>query len=105
VNVGKILRAVADIVKHEGFTVHPDKTRVMRRGRRQEVTGVVVNVARDEVRKLRALLHQAARDGLASQNRDGHPDFRAHVHGRIAFVRMVDRDKGDKLMAQLDRLR
>ena len=107
--IGTLLAQVRRILDAEGFAVNEAKTRVMGRGRRQEVTGVVVNqkatVARDEVRKLRALLHQAARDGLASQNRDGHPDFRAHVHGRIAFVRMVDRDKGDKLMAQLDRLR
>ncbi|MCA9634540.1 MAG: RNA-directed DNA polymerase, partial [Myxococcales bacterium] len=30
--VGEMIRKAVDIVGHEGFTVHPDKTRVMRRG-------------------------------------------------------------------------
>jgi hypothetical protein len=35
---------------------------------------------------LRALLHNAIRTGLEEQNRDGLPDFAAHVAGRIAWV-------------------
>src|SRR3712207_8305113 len=49
-------------------TLFRSKTRVMRRGGRQEVTGLTVNdrpsVAREELRTLRAILHNAARRGL-----------------------------------------
>ena len=52
--VGRLLRSVRSIVQAEGFTEHPRKTRVMRRGGRQEVTGVTVNdrptVSREELR-------------------------------------------------------
>ena len=101
---GRLLRSVRSILVDEGFQEHPKKTRIMRRSRRQEVTGVVVNerpaVARDEVRELRAILHNASRTGLAEQNREGHRDFAAHLRGRIAYVTMVNAEQGRKLMAR-----
>lgn len=55
---------VARVVREEGFTINRAKTRVMRRGSRQSVTGVTVNdvlgLSRRERRRLRAALHQAA---------------------------------------------
>lgn len=110
-----LLYGVRRIIVDEGLTEHPDKTRVMHRGRRQEVTGVVVNdrpgVPREDVRRLRAVLHQAARDGLAAQRRpeaDGTlpsvSAFTAKLRGQIAWVQMVDRQKGDRLRAALDQI-
>lgn len=104
---GTLLGRVRAVVEAEGFTVHPDKTRVMRRGRRQEVTGVVVNtkpsIARDEWRQLRAILHNCAKHGLQSQNRDGRADFAAYLEGRVAWVRMVDPRRGAQLGLLLQR--
>ena len=42
-NLGCALRRIRYAIAKEGFVVHPDKTRVLRRSRRQEVTGLVVN--------------------------------------------------------------
>lgn len=104
-----LLSQVRRVIVDEGLTENADKTRVMRRGRRQEVTGVVVNtrpaVARDEVRQLRAILHRARFEGIEKQRRshtDG--DVTAWLRGRIAWVQLVDRKKGDALRAELDRL-
>jgi retron-type reverse transcriptase len=103
--VGRLLRSVRSIVAAEGFTEHPRKTKVMRRANRQEVTGVTVNVrpavSRKEVRELRAILHNAARDGLASQNRGNHPDFAAYLRGRVEFVCMVDPQRASALREAL----
>ncbi|MDP2341690.1 MAG: reverse transcriptase domain-containing protein [Deltaproteobacteria bacterium] len=104
-----LLSQVRRVIVDEGLVENADKTRIMRRGRRQEVTGVVVNqrpaVPRDEVRVLRAILHRAGFEGLAAQNRKQIPgDFVAHLRGRIAWVQMVDRKKGDALRATLDAL-
>jgi retron-type reverse transcriptase len=91
---GRLLRSVRAIVGAEGLTEHPRKTRVMRRGGRQEVTGLTVNdrptIGRREVRTLRAILHNAARFGLESQNRAGLPDFAAYLKGRVEYLCMVD---------------
>jgi retron-type reverse transcriptase len=103
--VGGLLRAVRAILADEGFAEHPEKTHVMRRGRRQEVTGVTVNektgVSRAELRELRAILHNAARFGLASQNRHDHPHFAAYLRGRVAYVTMVDPSKREQLQVAL----
>ncbi|MCK6545180.1 reverse transcriptase family protein [Myxococcota bacterium] len=103
-----LMRQVSEILAAEGFTAHPRKRRVQKSGARQEVTGIVVNsklgVPRDEVRRLRAILHGAKRTGLAAQNREGRPNFEAWLRGKIAYVMMVDRAKGQKLLAELDAL-
>jgi retron-type reverse transcriptase len=107
--VGPLLKSVRTIVSLEGFTEHEDKTRVMRQGRRQEVTGVSVNtrlsVPRDEWRELRAILHNAKKHGLESQNRAQHPHFAAYLRGRIAWVHMVDPARAAKLKAAFDALK
>ena len=55
----------------------------MRRGVRQHLAGVVVNqhpdVARSEFDTLKAILTNCVRHGVASQNREGHADFHAHL--------------------------
>ena len=106
--LGLLLRCVRSIVKDEGFQEHPKKTRVMRRGRRQEVTGVVVNdrptIPREELRELRAILHNAMRQGLEAQNRKNHPRFIDHLQGRVAYVAMVDPVRGEKLKRDLARV-
>jgi len=41
------------------------------------------------------------KEGLASQNREGRPDFRAWLEGKIAYVAMIRPAIGAKLKAQL----
>jgi hypothetical protein len=93
------------IALEEGFCVNHRKTRVMRRGRRQDLCGVVVNekpnAPRRERDRLRAVLFNVARFGLESQNRDGHPDFRRHLEGKVAWVAALNGAVGAKLKARL----
>lgn len=57
----------------------------MTRAGRQVLCSVVVNdrlnVPREEYDRLKAILHQARHDGLDAANRDGVPEFRAHLAG------------------------
>lgn len=103
-----MLARIRAVIVGEGFAVNPQKGRVQRRARRQEVTGIVVNdkpgIARTEVRRLRAILHQAAKTGLEAQNRENKPHFEAWLRGRIAYLSMVDEAKAKPLLAQLDAL-
>jgi len=88
--VDRLVELTGRIAAEEGFRVHPGKTRIRRRSQRQELTGLVVNerpaVPREEYDRLRAVLHNAARHGLAEANRDGHADFAAHLAGRVAWM-------------------
>ena len=88
---------IAEIAADEGFRVNAAKTRVMGRGQRQTVTGVVVNahpnVPRAEYDTLKAILHRAALDGPAGLDP-------SHLLGRIAWIESLNPARGAKLRAR-----
>jgi len=98
---GGFLRLAAVICAEEGFAVNRRKTRIMRRGDRQRITGLTVNdhinVPRPEYDRLKATLHNCIHRGPATQNRDDHPDFRAHLDGRVTWVETVNPPRGLRL--------
>ena len=103
--VAMLLARVRHIVEEEGFAINPRKGRIQRSGKRQSVTGIVVNhkpsVPREEVRLLRSILHHAKTTGIEAQNRAGIPYFESHLRGRIAYVHMVDPARAAPLLAAL----
>jgi len=107
-NTGKMLHQLRFIIGAEGFAEHPTKTRVLRKGAKQEVTGVVVNqqlgVDRETLRKFRALLFQVGKDGPAGKHWGASPDLFASAIGYANFVRMVDPAKGAALLAKAKEL-
>ena len=92
---------VAAIAIEEGFKVNTRKTRVMREGARQQVTGIVVNrhpnIARGHYDILKATLTNCVRHGPASQNRDGRANYRDYLAGKISYVMMVNPHRASKL--------
>jgi RNA-directed DNA polymerase len=106
--VGRLRKAVVDIVEDEGFIVHPDKTRVMRSGGRQKVTGLVVNsapagrptarVPRKLVRELRAAIHNR------EHGKPGKGESLEQLRGMAAYIHMCDPAKGAAFMKRLDAL-
>ena len=105
---GTLRRVVTGIAREEGFRVAPGKTTVRRPHERQLICGIVVNerpnVARREYDALKAILHDAELNGSEAANRAGHPEFRAHLLGRIAWVESLNPQRGGRLRARLERL-
>ena len=101
---GVLLHMAGDILRDEGFTPHPGKTRVMGAGGRQTVTGVVVNrhlnVTRQRFDRLKAVIHAC---GKPEDTRLQDPGFRASLLGEIGWVAAVNPARGAKLYALLDR--
>ena len=91
---------IGEIAAAEGFRLNAAKTRVMGRGTRQTVTGIVVNarpnVPRAEYDELKAILHRASLHGPAGLDP-------AHLLGRIAWVEALNPSRGAKLRAQPSR--
>lgn len=83
----RLRRVATRIIREEGFEVNMLKTRVMKKGSRQVVTGVTVNsvlgLSRRERRRIRAMLHDASHTELA-------PERRAQLQGLLAWVHMLD---------------
>lgn len=90
-----LLGLVSKIVSDEGFRLNRAKTKVMRRGSRQQVTGVTVNdtlgLSRKARRRLRAELHQARKDEQIDPRRS------AILQGKIAYLRMLNPAQADAL--------
>ena len=99
---------VATIAAQEGFRVQHHKTRLMRPSVRQHLAGLTVNkgpnVSRRELDQLKAVLTNCVRHGVASENRGGHHDFRAHLEGKVAFVAMVRPERAVRLRALLKQI-
>jgi hypothetical protein len=103
VNDLKTIRRLArHICREEGFTVHPAKTRIMRQGRKQAVTGVTVNqipgLSRKERRRLRAVIHR-----LRTNSPDRPATLSAsQLAGKLAYLHMLNPQQAASLRSRLD---
>jgi hypothetical protein len=99
--IDQVLDVAGSIIRESGYSENPAKTRIMRRGGRQQITGIVVNnhcnLPRDAFDRLKAILHNCATRGPVDQNRTGHADFRAYLGGRVAWVEQINPARGQKL--------
>ena len=102
----RFARRAADICREEGFAVAAGKTRLRRQGARQAAAGLVLNAKQNTPREafdeLKAILFNCARRGLAAENRNGEPDFAAHLAGRVSFIASVNPARGEKLRRLLN---
>lgn len=107
VNAQQMVWRIRKILQDEGFTVHPDKVRIMHTGTRQEVTGIVVNeklgIDREKLRRFRALLHQLQTKD-AAELMPGVESPANVVIGYANFVKMVKPAQGAAFSKQIDQL-
>lgn len=107
--LGYVMARLRHIATDEGFAINEKKTRVQRRHQAQVVTGLIVNdrvtVSRKELRRLRSILHHAATEGLESQNKHHHPNFRAYMSGMIAYVAATRPELAREMKQQLSQVR
>ena len=100
-----LLSAATEIIRAEGFRLHPDKSTLRSAAQRQLVTGVVVNqrinAPRDDYDRLKAQLHRLARDGPVAASGPRSVDLEAHLRGRVAWVAALNPRRGEKLRRQL----
>jgi retron-type reverse transcriptase len=99
----ELLGIAARTVSQIGLALDPKKTNIFRPGRRQVVTGLVVNeqvsIPRRIRKRLRAAVHQI------EQGRDPHwhgsTMNRSALEGRLAFLKMIHSDEADVLRSRL----
>lgn len=106
--IDRFIEYVRTIATDEGFSLNPIKTKRMRSGQQQRVTGAVVNesltLSRRELDRLKSTLTNGLRHSAESQNRAGHACFRAHLRGRVAYAEMLHPHKGAKLRRLFERI-
>ena len=104
---GKFMAELERIIKEQGFTINKAKTRLQKRGGRQEVTGIIVNeklnVTQKYVRDIRNILYIWDRYGYNAAYgkffpkykeekghvKKGNPDLINVIDGKLMYLRMV----------------
>lgn len=108
-HICNILRRTESIVTHEGFAINSEKTRILRKNRQQEVTGVVVNerpnIDKKELKRFRATLYQIEKDGPEGKHWNNSSDVMASIQGYANFVAMVNPEKGADFLAQVQEIK
>lgn len=88
-------KELRSIICQSGFTINESKTRLLKRGSRQEVTGITVcekpNVPRRWLKNLRAAIYHAEMYGYS-----GRKEFLS-VMGKVAYLRMI---RGNDLLSE-----
>lgn len=99
---------VGAIAKDERFEVNTRKTRAMPSHVRQHAVGLVLNekpnISRTDFDTLKAILHNCAKSGPDSQNRNNEPHLKAHLAGRISHIRSVNSQKADRLQLLYEKI-
>ncbi|MFT3698890.1 MAG: reverse transcriptase family protein [Kofleriaceae bacterium] len=107
IRIGRFLWFVDGICEQEGFVERPDKRRILRAKHQQRITGIVVNesvhVPRADRKRFRAILHNCAKHGVASQAK-GNDHFESYLAGYAAYVHMVEPELGKQWIAEVARL-
>jgi len=102
-NTVKILPFVGRVLGQLGYELDHKKTNIFRRGRRQIVTGIVVNekpnLPRRIRRRLRAAVHQAANGAKPHWHGKTIPLIK--LRGRLGQLGLVQPEEAAKLRAQL----
>ena len=107
---GEFRKELRRIISGQGFTINNTKTRLQKRGSRQEVTGIIVceklNVTRKYVREIRSLLYIWEKYGYSTavsrflpkykaekgHVKKGNPDLTNVLDGKLMYLKML---KGD----------
>lgn len=106
-----IIPLVESIISEEGYQVNKKKTRLQYHNRRQEVTGLIVNkklkVEPSIENEIRNAVYFIKKHGLEDHMKHIECDksfYMEHLYGIAYFINMVDRDKGQNYLKQLDEI-
>lgn len=100
------------IIKSEGFSPNYKKTKVMRKGTRQIITGLTVSdgihVPKKFKKQIFRILHFCEKYGASNYQRQSFAKdkayFREWLLGKIFYIRSIDKLTGDKLLERFNRL-
>lgn len=102
----KLLYTVGKIIEDEGFKINSSKTKFLDKSKRMEVTGLVINngrvdIKKDYINKIRQELYYVKKYGLDDhlhKNKITNSNYKGHLKGKIMFVWSINKEKGNKLL-------
>lgn len=98
-----MLRPVIKHLRNLGYELDPKKTNIFRKGRRQTVTGAVVNEKVNLARPLRKMLRAAVDHRIKGKEPffQGKPLTDAALNGYLSYLKMLSPESAEPLLAKL----
>ncbi len=110
-SIKSIVPLVKQIVLEEGFSINENKVRLQYQHRRQEVTGLIVNekisVSHEITNEIEKAIYFCKKFGVDSHMKRiqcNKSFYKEHLYGLAYFVNMVDTEKGQKYLSELDEI-
>ena len=105
--INHMLPGIEYVLYRCGFCLNPNKTRYLRKSNRQLALGLIINkkmnVPREYWRNLRAELHQLEIE--AFKGKEIEPDKLIKLAGKIAFIKSVNKSRGQEFALKLENIR
>ena len=110
-SIGQYTCLIRRIIHEEGYVVNEDKFRLQHSFQRQEVTGLVVNkkvsVPEKLISELENAIYYCSKYGVVNhmtRMKINKGFYKEHLYGIAYFIKMVDKQKGEKYLSQLDEI-
>ena len=111
VSIRKYINLIRKIIFEENYEVNEDKFRLQYYYQRQEVTGLIVNtkisVSDRLINELENAIYYSMKYGVVnhmSRMKIEKGFYKEHLYGIAYFVKMVEREKGEKYLSRLDKI-
>lgn len=105
------INLIRKIIFEEKYQVNEDKFRLQHYYQRQEVTGLIVNtkvsVAERLITEIENAIYYCAKYGVINHMSKMKIDkgfYKEHLYGIAYFIKMVDKEKGEKYLSQLEEI-
>lgn len=99
---------IIKIINESGFEINNKKVRMLSKGSRQKVTGLVVNdkvsIGRNKKKTLRAIVHNVLMNGPIVENRSIDPFFRERIFGYLGYANAIDPEFTSPLIDSLKKI-
>lgn len=103
---------IKDIIKDEGFEINQEKTRILFKHQKQEVTGLIVNndiihVDREYKRQVKKEIYYCLKYGVSSHLKhikSNKSFYKEHLYGKVYFINMIEPELGKHLLGILDQI-
>ena len=106
----RIVQTLTGIIHANHYTVNTRKTRITSAYYRRQLLGTVANkkpnIAYTEYWRVKAMLHNSLVQGVDTQyeraGKKSPEEYLQYLRGKVAFIRQVNPERGDKLRVKLD---
>ena len=110
--IKNILTPVKLIIEDESFHLNHNKTRILYKGQRQEVTGLNLNTGKVTVpqsykKELQKEIYYCKKYGVSNHLthiKCNKAFYKEHLYGKAYYINMVEPIKAKKILAQLDEI-